>query len=99
MKSRNAPTSSHFQRRQFFALDHSSYGLGGQIQQFSRLAWSQQRSRVGLLVHAQFSLEREFERLLDEGRLSCRFADCNPTAGYDRLKDATLTELSPLIPR
>lgn len=23
--------------------------------------------------------EREFERLLDEERLSCRFADCNPT--------------------
>ncbi len=23
--------------------------------------------------------KREFERLLDEVRLSCRFADCNPT--------------------
>jgi len=66
VKTRNAPTASHFQSRQFFAVDHSSYCPGRQIQQFSSLLRSQKWRRVGLLVHRQCSLEtRVFSGLLD----------------------------------
>jgi hypothetical protein len=40
--ARYTPTSANFESRQFFAVDHSQYGVGRQIQQFSGLAWTQE---------------------------------------------------------
>jgi len=38
---RDTPASADFVSEQFFSLDHFSYCVGRQIQQFSGLAWSQ----------------------------------------------------------
>jgi len=40
--ARYTPTGANFESRQFFAVDHSQYGVGRQIQQFSGLAWTQE---------------------------------------------------------
>jgi hypothetical protein len=49
---RDTPASADFVSQQFFSLDHFSYCVGRQIQQFSGLAWSQQR-HVDWFLHSQ----------------------------------------------
>ena len=49
---RDTPASADFVSQQFFSLDHFSYCVGRQIQQFSGLAWSQQR-HVDWVLHSQ----------------------------------------------
>jgi len=51
--ARYTPTGANFESRQFFAVDHSQYGVGRQIQQFSGLAWTQEWSRIRLVLHGQ----------------------------------------------
>jgi len=73
--SRNTPLGAHSESPQFFAVDHDSYSVGRQIQQFSGLACGEELHRVSLLLH-RFHLDgrgESRETNHGHGLRSCRY--------------------------